>query len=366
MFAELEASLAPAIALAVREFARRPAVEQGSISIQFGVVEAVFATGGYANVIFDGQATSVPVTMLGTAIAGERVAVLFYPPSGTLLIGQISPTGGNSGGGSTGLDWFNVKTYGAVGNGITVDSNAVQDAANACNANGGGILYFPAGTFVCQFSFGSSTQVLGEGDGATILMLPPNAAGGGAGGSLDNEALVAFTLEDNITQLSLEAPATSGAPSGPAVDVEGGGAQIQLENSLQLELESGGGGGGVSGIAVVQSNGFGALTGTNSLNGISQFAIRNLTVDGNKSHNATGVGIELYGSDYRLDGVRVRNCAEVGLHSEWSTTTGRADAAVLTDVKVHDCTGVGIQQVGGTLTKYGVFTYSNFDADSGP
>lgn len=362
---ELEASLAPAIAVGVREYARRPATEQGSISLQFGTVEGVFASAGYATVVFDGQTTSVPVTMLGAAVAGERVAVMFYPPSGTLLIGQVNPTGGGSGGsGSTGLDWFNVKTYGAKGDSVTVDTNAVQAASNACAAAGGGILYFPAGTFPCQFSFTSNTQILGEGDGATILRLPDNASGAGlSGSSLDDEANVAFVLEDNVTQLSMEAPATSGSPSGPPVDLQGSGGQIQLENSLDLQLEAGAGGGsggGVTGIAVIQSAGFGALTGTGSTGGISDFSIRGLSVDGNQATNPTGYGIQIYGYDYRLDNIDISNCGADGLYSEWSAASATETAVTWTDVEVHGCTGAGITDRGPKGThQYGVSSYGN-------
>lgn len=45
---------------------------------------------------------------------------------------------------------FNVKSpvYGAVGNGITDDSTAIQAAINACSAAGGGIVWFPEGNYL--------------------------------------------------------------------------------------------------------------------------------------------------------------------------------------------------------------------------
>lgn len=42
---------------------------------------------------------------------------------------------------------FNVKTYGAVGNGVTDDSNAILAALAAASAAGGGVVQFPAGTY---------------------------------------------------------------------------------------------------------------------------------------------------------------------------------------------------------------------------
>jgi hypothetical protein len=42
---------------------------------------------------------------------------------------------------------FNVKDYGALGNGVTDDGVAIQDALDACNEAGGGIVFFPKGTY---------------------------------------------------------------------------------------------------------------------------------------------------------------------------------------------------------------------------
>src|ERR1035437_6254646 len=46
-----------------------------------------------------------------------------------------------------GLGWFNVKTYGAIGNGSIDDSTAVQAAITAAGAAGGGTVYFPPGIY---------------------------------------------------------------------------------------------------------------------------------------------------------------------------------------------------------------------------
>ncbi len=44
---------------------------------------------------------------------------------------------------------FNVRTYGATGDGKTVDTPAINRAIEAVAAAGGGTLVFPAGTYVC-------------------------------------------------------------------------------------------------------------------------------------------------------------------------------------------------------------------------
>jgi hypothetical protein len=43
---------------------------------------------------------------------------------------------------------FNVKSYGALGNGTTDDTAAIQAAYTAAAAAGGGIVFFPAGVYL--------------------------------------------------------------------------------------------------------------------------------------------------------------------------------------------------------------------------
>ena len=43
--------------------------------------------------------------------------------------------------------WYNVNAYGAVGNGSTNDTAAIQSAINAAAADGGGTVFLPAGTY---------------------------------------------------------------------------------------------------------------------------------------------------------------------------------------------------------------------------
>lgn len=46
------------------------------------------------------------------------------------------------------LSQYDVRNYGAVGDGAANDTNAIQNAINAAAANGGGVIYIPTGTFV--------------------------------------------------------------------------------------------------------------------------------------------------------------------------------------------------------------------------
>jgi hypothetical protein len=50
------------------------------------------------------------------------------------------------------LGWFDVKDFGATGDGVTNDSAAVQSAINYANSHGGGVVYFPKGIYRCRIS----------------------------------------------------------------------------------------------------------------------------------------------------------------------------------------------------------------------
>lgn len=67
--------------------------------------------------------------------------------------------------------WYSVKDYGAVGNGVADDTANIQAAIDDCDANGGGIVFFPYGTYaVTQLTQTGteSVQLVGAGEASTI------------------------------------------------------------------------------------------------------------------------------------------------------------------------------------------------------
>ena len=80
------------------------------------------------------------------------------------------------------LGWYNVKHYGAVGNGSTDDTTAVQAAINATAATGG-VVYFPRGVYkiTAGLTYNSSGVY-------AVAFRGDNASGGTADGSV-----IAFT-----------------------------------------------------------------------------------------------------------------------------------------------------------------------------
>lgn len=67
---------------------------------------------------------------------------------------------------------FNIRDYGAVGDGIQLDSPAIQRAVDACAAAGGGTVFIPAGKYLC----GTATDVrmkMEIGSGGVVPRLSP-------------------------------------------------------------------------------------------------------------------------------------------------------------------------------------------------
>lgn len=107
-----------------------------------------------------GNGRSEPESAMGrrTLFAGAAVGVA----------GAVIAAGAGSAAAATTTppDWYNVKDYGAVGDGTTVDTTAIQDAIDAAGAAGGGVVYFPAGVYAVE-PVGSATACLVLNNGTT-------------------------------------------------------------------------------------------------------------------------------------------------------------------------------------------------------
>lgn len=120
---------------------------------------------------------------------------------------------------------------------------------------------------------------------------------------------------------------------------------------------------------VVQSQNFATLTGTDTIATPYNFALVNVTLDGNKAAQSAGAwhGVALYGYGYRAEGVTVRNCRGVALWTEWgqqSTSPGNDSMeAFITNFKFHDCDGVqGVATHGGTTSGAGIVMLGPHDS----
>lgn len=69
---------------------------------------------------------------------------------------------------------FSVRDFGAVGDGATIDSPAINKAIDHVASLGGGVVHFPPGTYACYTLRLKSNITLHLGEGAVILAAAPN------------------------------------------------------------------------------------------------------------------------------------------------------------------------------------------------
>lgn len=101
--------------------------------------------------------------------------------------------------------WTNVKAFGAVGDGVTDDTAAIQSAISSLQQNNdyrGGVLYFPAGQYKCSstlsftsYAAGSVHNIIVRGDGPQCTVVDFRSAGAGSSGLAFN-AGAQFGVED--------------------------------------------------------------------------------------------------------------------------------------------------------------------------
>ena len=91
----------------------------------------------------------------------------------TLLLSQVLSARADDENGS----YFNVRKFGATGDGTTLDSPAIDKAIDACAQAGGGTVYFPAGTYLSGSIHLQSNIHLLIDTGAVILGAPQDIEG---------------------------------------------------------------------------------------------------------------------------------------------------------------------------------------------
>ncbi len=107
---------------------------------------------------------------------------LFVPALGFAAFGRaaVADVGSVSG-------IFNVRAFGAAGDGQTLDTAAINAAIESAASAGGGTVWFPAGTYL-SFSIRLKSNIaLHLGPGATLLAADPRFDGGGYDAPEPNE-----------------------------------------------------------------------------------------------------------------------------------------------------------------------------------
>lgn len=123
---------------------------------------------------------------------------------------------------------YNVKGYGAAGDGATDDTTAIQSAITQANTDGGGIIFFPEGTYrVTSLQLYSKLMLVGCGHGITILKKVNSFNGTGTTapiirGYTEDSALSHITICD-MTLDGNRASQSGGTGDGNAMGIRVGG-----------------------------------------------------------------------------------------------------------------------------------------------
>ena len=97
--------------------------------------------------------------------------------AGAALAGAVTPATAKAQPATAIGDQYNVKAFGASGEGKTPDTAGINNAIDAAAAAGGGVVLFPAGTYLCYSIHLKSNITLYLGSGATILAADSPASG---------------------------------------------------------------------------------------------------------------------------------------------------------------------------------------------
>jgi polygalacturonase len=121
-----------------------------------------------------------------SAVSTPALAAAILPLQARAAAGESSAPTGNDAGARV----YNIRDFGAKGDGQTLDSPALQAAIDACTKDGGGTVLVPAGTFVIGTTELKSNVTLHVAASATLL---------GSGNGKDYHAVDAIPLEGDST-----------------------------------------------------------------------------------------------------------------------------------------------------------------------
>src|SRR6201996_3273649 len=77
---------------------------------------------------------------------------------------------------TSGVDWLNVKDYGAKGDATSDDFGAINSALTAAETAGGGVVYFPAGTYLISSALAPTSGVRLAGDHSSVSQITSTAS----------------------------------------------------------------------------------------------------------------------------------------------------------------------------------------------
>jgi polygalacturonase len=257
---------------------------------------------------------------------------------------------------------YDVRTFGAVGDGRTIDTPAVNKAIEAAASSGGGTVRFSAGTYACYSIHLRSHVILFLEQGATILAAPTPAGGaGGYDAPEPDSAWVAYQdyghnhwhnsllWGEDIHDFGICGPGLIwgkgldkgwGRSTPLAVETPGGGNKsIALKNCHNVLLKD---------FSILQGGWFGILA-----TGVDNLTIDNLRIDTNRD----GMDIDC------CRNVRISNCT---VNSPWDdaivpkSSFSLGYARSTESVTISNCYVTGTYQLGSLLDG----TFKKFPAGS--
>lgn len=188
---------------------------------------------------------------------------------------------------------LSVKDYGAVGNGVTIDTTAIRNAISAVQGAGGKLLIFPPGTYLIDGELTvafSGLNIVGAGEGVTTIKQSTAATG-----IFNLNGAYSFSIQD-LTLTSTTA--TTSGNTGTALALVGSG--VKVSNVSITAYRTGIGiSGAASGVSIENCY---ILVPDSSGKGIATSGTDNavvIRIFGNRIYNATaaaGTGVDLAGN----------------------------------------------------------------------
>jgi hypothetical protein len=140
----------------------------------------------------------------------ERVSLPTLTLLGAGLIGTkaAASPGDNDEDKSLGIRQYNIRDYGAVGDGKTLNTKAVQSAIDACHKDKGGVVIVPAGDFVCGTIELKSNVTLHISVAGKLLGSPKREDYTAGNGVPSGNGNIVFVYAVNAQNISIEGKGT--------------------------------------------------------------------------------------------------------------------------------------------------------------
>ena len=280
-------------------------------------------------------------------------------------------------------DFISVTDFGAVGDGSTDDTAAIQACIDSIESTGGTV-FFPLGTYnIGAVTIGTSSNVCLDGGGSAVLALVGTSAGFTASGTVSNLTIRGFTAVGDSTSTNGQAFYQTTTPStinnlsihnnniseiqiGITVSSENGGSCTDVNiynNHIDTTYGTIGGTGYGIHVATADNVSMYALVHDNIITGSTRHAIyaargdnviienniiyghRAATAD-NSLRAAIGIG---RGSNRLITGNLIEGAYDGAIHVNRADATAIADDTVISNNRiVHNMNNVGQITVGST------------------